>query len=1015
MDLVGKTLGNYRIDRLLGEGGMGTVYQAYDLALQRDAAIKLIHPHLARQPAFRERFVQEARLMARLDHPGIVKVYALGKEGELLFLPMEFIKGGNVRQLLDKLIQERRWIPLDEAVLLIQQLCQVVEYAHKQGVLHRDIKPANLMLKPEPTEGLPFRVVLTDLGLAKLLEGLGMTQEGTSLGTPAYMSPEQASGKLTDARSDVYSLGILLYELTVGRLPFLIRSITEATRYHTQELPPAPRSLRPELPESVEQVILKALEKEPHNRYPSAAALRAALAGGPGSSTEIIDPNDPGTVSLVTEYQNSVIASPPPAAASLMTVLGDEPTGPRGSSVFDGQSVPPGRETRIQVISREQTAKVFTLPPGTVTIGRGKENHIVLDDDRASRRHAQITWDGMEYHLMDLNSSNGTFLENSRLLPGMSEILKPGQNLRIGDTWLRIIQPDSRDRSLNETRSMIGSTSRFIHSSAGIVGVTVTPQQLSVEPGGVATATLSLLNQSPNVDHFSLSLTGIPSAWVASLPDGVHLMPGEQKETAFALQVPRVPQSSAGPHPIKVKVTSQRDPGQFVEVKLTLTVAAFSQFRIELQPERLRSGQIGRMTISNQGNLQELFTIQFKDAANELAFEPPQLQMRVLAGASAATEYRVRESKLRIIGGEKTHSFSAQVSLPKGEAQALRGELRSRGLIPVWVPPLIFLVCLGLVSAATLLLGARQSSNQAAQTATFLISDLDNDGLSYEQEAAFHCNPDKPDSDGDGLSDVKETEWDTNCVVLDSDYDNLLDGDEVLNRGTHPRKSDTDGDGLQDDVDPDPGAPPSFTPSPTAVTPSATLIAPSGTPVMPSPIPTLTPSLTLTPTFTPTHTSTYTPSPTFTATPRTYRDDHVGWAGENRYDYTYSFTVDDFIPGRRYMLSAKGMIPVISISCGETRGSIIVRDPLGGTASLGWDHNDFFCRGGFSGWPNHPNSGLSQSQVDFVNRELKPYGRELVKNLGDFITGNGSYRVEWGWRAGCCGVYIWDVQLRPVQ
>src|SRR5215216_4560557 len=267
MDLLGKTLSNYRIDRLLGEGGMGAVYQAYDLSLQRDVAIKLIHPHFARRPDFRERFLQEARIMARLDHPGIVKVLLLGKEGDLLYLPMEFIEGGNLRQLLDRLIQERKWIPLNEAVLLMKQICETVEYAHRHGVLHRDIKPANLMLKPEPTNGIPFRVVLTDLGLAKLLEGLGLTQEGMSLGTPAYMSPEQASGRNTDSRSDVYSLGILLFELAVGRLPFPIRTSTEAIRYHTQEPVPAPRSIRRELPEALERVILKALEKELSRRY----------------------------------------------------------------------------------------------------------------------------------------------------------------------------------------------------------------------------------------------------------------------------------------------------------------------------------------------------------------------------------------------------------------------------------------------------------------------------------------------------------------------------------------------------------------------------------------------------------------------------------------------------------------------------------------------------------------------------------------------------------------------------
>src|SRR5688572_15085653 len=266
MDLIGKMLGNFRMDHMLGEGGTRAVYQAYDLSLQREVAIKLIHPHLARRPDFRERFIHEARMMARLHHPGIVKVHGLGKEGNLLFLPMEYIKGGSLRQLLDELIRQRKWLPLNEAVLLVRQLCQTVEYAHQKGVLHRDIKPANLMLKPETTGQLPFRVILTDLGLAKLAEGLGITQEGTSLGTPTYMSPEQAMGQPTDPRSDVYSLGILLYELAVGRLPFPLKSITEAVRYHSQIPPPAPRSIRSGLPETLEQVILKALEKDPSQR-----------------------------------------------------------------------------------------------------------------------------------------------------------------------------------------------------------------------------------------------------------------------------------------------------------------------------------------------------------------------------------------------------------------------------------------------------------------------------------------------------------------------------------------------------------------------------------------------------------------------------------------------------------------------------------------------------------------------------------------------------------------------------
>ena len=135
MNLVGKTLGNYRIDRLLGEGGMGAVYQAYDLSLQRDVAIKLIHPHFARQPNFRERFLQEARVMARLDHPGIVKVHTISAEGDSVYIVMEYISGGNLRQFLDRLIQKRKRLPVKEAVLLVQQLCRTLEYAHQHKVL----------------------------------------------------------------------------------------------------------------------------------------------------------------------------------------------------------------------------------------------------------------------------------------------------------------------------------------------------------------------------------------------------------------------------------------------------------------------------------------------------------------------------------------------------------------------------------------------------------------------------------------------------------------------------------------------------------------------------------------------------------------------------------------------------------------------------------------------------------------------------------------------------------------
>ena len=723
MDLLGRTLGNYRVDRLLGEGGMGAVYQAYDLSLQREIAIKFIQPHYARRPKLRERFLQEARVMARLDHEGIVKVYTIGAEGDLLYIVMEFIPGGNLRQLLDGLLQKNQWLPLDEAIHLVEQLCHTLEYAHQNNVLHRDIKPANLMLKRESTEGLPFRVILTDLGLARLLEGQGLTQEGATLGTPAYMSPEQAAGRETDPRSDVYSLGILLYELAVGRLPFPIRSISEAVRYHTREAPPTPRSIRPELPETLERVILKALEKEPDRRYSSAAGLATILAGAMGISTEISDLSTGHDASLVKEFEQSLIvpARPQPPSRITMpdseasvhppTMLDERSFGPnptvldggmipaRGSSLFAGKPVPAGAKPRLQVVHKERTAEVFPLQLGEVTVGRGPGADIILPDPKISQRHIKITWDGLEYHVMDLNSANGSYMGNTRLLAGFSETWRPNQDLRIGETWLRLIRPSmSLLAPIGSGQGhRLSSNSIFARSLGGLVSVAISPQQLEVEAGGSVSATISLINQSPNVDHLSLSLTGIPSNWILELPPQVELMPGAPKEIALILRVPRVSESRAGRHQMMLRVNSQRDASQFAEAKFTLVIAAYSQFKAELQPQRLRAGQAGKVTVTNSGNAQDTFTVTLLDDLEELSFQPPQFQIVVPEGQTITAEYRAQLRQLRWIGKEKSHAFNAQVSPPNGEPLTLRAEVLSRGWLPAWTLAIIIPFCLLLI------------------------------------------------------------------------------------------------------------------------------------------------------------------------------------------------------------------------------------------------------------------------------------------------------------------------------
>jgi serine/threonine protein kinase len=235
--LLGKTLDNtYRVDALLGRGGMGAVYRARDTVLYRDVAIKVMHPHLTDDPDFQARFLQEARAIAALEHPGIVQVHACRQDQGLLYIVMDYIRGQTLQTWLRRFAQERKIVLLPESLAIIRQVALALHYAHQKGVLHRDIKPANIMLKPtDPMLRLPdelaFRPVLTDFGLAKLAAGIALTRTGTSMGTPAYMSPEQCLGLALDGRSDIYSIGIVLFELTVGRVPFQVGSLSHPFAY----------------------------------------------------------------------------------------------------------------------------------------------------------------------------------------------------------------------------------------------------------------------------------------------------------------------------------------------------------------------------------------------------------------------------------------------------------------------------------------------------------------------------------------------------------------------------------------------------------------------------------------------------------------------------------------------------------------------------------------------------------------------------------------------------------------
>ncbi len=688
--LIGQTLDRYRIDSLLGQGGMGAVYKGHDPNLLRDIAIKIMHAQLARQPDFQARFLQEARTAARLDHPSIVQVHDFGQARSLLYIVMEFIPGDNLSQLLKGLQAARKWIELPESVQLVRHVCLTVDYVHRQGVLHRDLKPDNIMLKSEPSDQLPYRPVLTDLGLAKLAEGEQMTQGGIILGTLAYMSPEQALGEPVDERSDVYSLGVLLYELVVGRLPFPIKTRSQAIRYHTQETPPAPRSVRPDIPEPIERVILKALEKSPANRFPTASAMAKALADVSQEATVLSPPltAHEEAVSLITQYQ-----------ASLVT--------PRGSSILAEFPPTPADSSRDRITIKEPNGapRSVAIQAQGLTIGRDADNEVVLDDPQVSRHHARIEFDGMNYRIVDLDSRNGTYLANDKLLPGVPQIWMPDRHLRIGDVWLRLERAQQPGQeSFLPAGGTVVDASRISSGAAGRVGVFIETAQLKVTPGSSVAIPLIILNQGQVVDSFELSVAGVPASWLPMPPSPIRLLPGGQQEVALTIQPPKSPQSRAGRYPLTIRAASQDAPDQIAEVKATLTVTAYSQFSSDLRPQRIRARRPAQVTIQNQGNAPETFTLTWEDQADELAFQPARTQVLVAPGQTIATGFRATPRQRRWIGREKTHAFSAQIRSAAAQPQTHTGEIVSRGLIPVWVLPLVLLLCVSFAAAAAIVI-----------------------------------------------------------------------------------------------------------------------------------------------------------------------------------------------------------------------------------------------------------------------------------------------------------------------
>ncbi|MCX4526912.1 MULTISPECIES: protein kinase [unclassified Streptomyces] len=381
--------GRYQLRDLLGEGGMASVYLAYDSALDRQVAIKTLHSELGREASFRERFRREAQAVAKLSHTNIVSVFDTGEgdlDGALMpYIVMEYVEGKPLGSVLQADVNQYGAMPADKALKVTADVLAALETSHEMGLVHRDIKPGNVMMTKRGV------VKVMDFGIARAMQSgvTSMTQTGMVVGTPQYLSPEQALGRAVDARSDLYSVGIMLFQLLTGRLPFEADSPLAIAYAHVQEEPVAPSSINRSVSPAMDALVARALKKNPNERFPTAAAMRDEIArvmsagqtgapmivpgvgpvsSGAGVSSAVFPPVDSGfqapPQSLQQPYQAPHTPAPSPYAPQQQHAQG-------GYAYPQQQHTPPPAAQHHQQQFVAQTPPPYTISPAAPQVPAG--------------------------------------------------------------------------------------------------------------------------------------------------------------------------------------------------------------------------------------------------------------------------------------------------------------------------------------------------------------------------------------------------------------------------------------------------------------------------------------------------------------------------------------------------------------------------------------------------------------------------------------------------------------------
>lgn len=566
-------VGKYVLQNLLSEDELGRVFQALDTELRRPAAVRLL-PLEAR---LAQRLRELGQALLELKHPNIAELYDYGESGPFFYLAGELVPEGSLQTLLHRYARAGQRIPLQQGLELLRDAAAALEEAHRRGIVHGDLRPGNLLLR---RSGLleQYTLKVGNFGLALMQNGEDLDDLEQLKGSPTHMAPEQFQGLPATFRSDIYALGVVLYEVATGLLPFEAKNRQDAAIRHIYTQPVPPRQVVPELPEALERAILRALAKNPIDRFADIGEMRDALQG-------LLDRSVPSQARPTLRLGPELAGVTPPGIPA-----------PEGSS----------KNPRISVCdSQGQVLRVIELGHGGLRLGRLEGNDVVLESERVSRHHLRVEWDGEQVYLSDLGSTNGTWLHgggsSQQLLPQVATPWPWRSLVRLAPFWLRLDPP-----------TPVG---------AKRIGVSLEHSHLVLTPGEAASIRVKLINLGTTVDHFRIGLEGVPDHWLLQSPE-VQLNPGNQAAVTLTVLVPRSPEARAGEYELRVRAASRENPGESGAAAARWTVLPFADHALFLEPPSATARRMAtyRVRLVNTGNIAARYGVLAEDEQHRLTF-----------------------------------------------------------------------------------------------------------------------------------------------------------------------------------------------------------------------------------------------------------------------------------------------------------------------------------------------------------------------------------------------------------